>query len=70
VGLPILGDRLYAPLEVVERSKRLLLHAHQLRFTHPLTQKEVFIESACPKEFTLDASSLHPQSPYDEQSLS
>ena len=70
VGLPILGDKLYAPLDVVERSQRLLLHAHQLRFTHPLTQKEVFIESAYPKEFTLTASSLHPKSPNDEQTLS
>ena len=70
VGLPILGDKLYAPLDVVERSQRLLLHAHQLRFTHPLTQKEMFIESAYPKEFTLAASSLHPKSPNDEQTLS
>jgi tRNA pseudouridine32 synthase/23S rRNA pseudouridine746 synthase len=35
IGHPIWGDRLYAPLEVQNRSPRLMLHAHTLAFTHP-----------------------------------
>ena len=53
IGHPILGDRLYAPQEALERSPRLLLHAYKLRFTHPMTHWDVFIQSACPKEFNL-----------------
>jgi tRNA pseudouridine32 synthase/23S rRNA pseudouridine746 synthase len=37
LGHPILGDSLYAPPEVQARSARLLLHASQLRLTHPAT---------------------------------
>ncbi len=35
VGLPILGDALYAPLPVQQRASRLLLHALELRLPHP-----------------------------------
>ena len=37
LGHPILGDALYAPADVVAMAKRLLLHASELRFTHPTT---------------------------------
>jgi tRNA pseudouridine32 synthase / 23S rRNA pseudouridine746 synthase len=37
LGHPILGDSLYAPPEVQERSPRLLLHASRLRLAHPWT---------------------------------
>jgi len=33
--LPIVGDRFYAPLNVVGMCERLLLHASDIRFTHP-----------------------------------
>ncbi len=45
LGHPILGDALYAPLEVQVRAPRLLLHACVLRFRHPLTGREVAVES-------------------------
>lgn len=35
LGHPILGDRLYAPPAIMERTPRLMLHAHSLAFTHP-----------------------------------
>ena len=37
LGYPILGDHLYASPEVMAKSARLMLHASQLTFTHPVT---------------------------------
>ncbi len=37
IGHPILGDALYAPAAIAARSPRLLLHASELGFAHPLT---------------------------------
>ncbi len=37
MGHPILGDALYAPPDLAERAPRLLLHARNLAFVHPLT---------------------------------
>ncbi len=39
LGHPILGDRLYAPQGIQEKTSRLMLHAHSLAFTHPATQE-------------------------------
>ena len=39
IGHPILGDHLYASPETMAKSARLLLHASQLIFTHPVTGK-------------------------------
>jgi tRNA pseudouridine32 synthase / 23S rRNA pseudouridine746 synthase len=48
IGHPILGDALYAPPEVQAAAPRLLLHASQLRLTHPLTGIELAFDSpAC-----------------------
>lgn len=35
LGHPIVGDRLYAPVDLAEHEERLLLHAERLGFTHP-----------------------------------
>ena len=48
IGHPILGDALYAPPEVRAASDRLLLHAAQLRFAHPVSGEEMTFESAVP----------------------
>ena len=37
IGHPIWGDELYASPEIQARAGRLLLHASQLAFAHPLT---------------------------------
>lgn len=46
IGHPILGDDLYAPLP--PQAPRLLLHAAELGFVHPLTGGECRFESAVP----------------------
>ncbi|OIQ72399.1 ribosomal large subunit pseudouridine synthase A [mine drainage metagenome] len=45
---PILGDTLYAPASAVAKSQRLLLHATQLDFVHPLSQQPVQFVSPAP----------------------
>ena len=47
LGHPILGDTLYAPESIVALSPRLLLHAHQLAFTHPVTGERLSFQAAC-----------------------
>ena len=47
-GHPILGDTLYAPLEVQALSGRLLLHAWSLGFVHPVTGDNLVFESLAP----------------------
>ncbi len=37
IGHPIAGDPLYAPVEVPPRAARLLLHASELAFIHPVS---------------------------------
>lgn len=49
LGHPILGDRLYAPDDIVSLSPRLLLHAQRLQLTHPVTQQTLTFEY--PAEF-------------------
>ncbi|MFK5913144.1 MAG: pseudouridine synthase [Woeseiaceae bacterium] len=39
IGHAILGDELYATMEVIKQSKRLLLHACYLSFKHPVTSE-------------------------------
>lgn len=45
IGHPILGDSLYADDDVLNKSERLLLHACQIRFTHPINGKLIDIDS-------------------------
>ncbi|PID50388.1 MAG: RNA pseudouridine synthase [Proteobacteria bacterium] len=37
IGHPIIGDTLYAPPKLAAQAKRLLLHASELSFTHPVS---------------------------------
>lgn len=48
IGHPILGDAFYASTDAVDRANRLLLHATQLRFTHPVTGKSLQFDSRAP----------------------
>jgi len=56
IGHPILGDMLYAPPEVQQRSARLLLHASELQLDHPLTGQRLVFTSSAP----FDRSELAP----------
>lgn len=48
VGCPIVGDEKYGAK--TDPVRRLALHARTLRFTHPVTQKELTFESPLPRE--------------------
>ena len=71
MGHPIIGDPVYgqrrsvlrqaqrlpALHDVINAAKRQMLHAHQLRFTHPVSEDELCFEAALPDDMqsTLDA---------------
>ena len=46
IGHPILGDGLYAPPDIAAGAPRLLLHACNLHFAHPLTGARMEFSSA------------------------
>jgi 23S rRNA pseudouridine1911/1915/1917 synthase len=53
-GLPILGDDLYGdnnPGEFNGLAPHLMLHASQLIFPHPITKREISIQSPLPDDF-------------------
>ncbi len=49
LGHPMVGDQLYAPAAIQAQATRLMLHAQDIRFTHPITH--VNIEVECAAEF-------------------
>lgn len=48
IGLPIVGDDLYAPPELRPPRVRLMLHASHLEFTHPATNQPLPVSSPPP----------------------
>jgi len=48
IGHAIIGDRLYASSSAQDKSSRLLLHATQLSFTHPISAQTIDIKSDSP----------------------
>lgn len=50
IGHPILGDALYGSADVQARAPRLLLHASELGFVHPVTQQALCLQS--PPDFS------------------
>jgi RluA family pseudouridine synthase len=52
-GFPILGDELYFPenVSLLQFPPRLMLHALRLEFQHPVTGKNVEVETPLPREF-------------------
>ena len=52
-GLPLLGDELYFPekISAFVVSPRLMLHAGELRFIHPITGKEIVASASLPQEY-------------------
>ncbi|HSG78443.1 MAG TPA: RluA family pseudouridine synthase, partial [Acidimicrobiia bacterium] len=47
IGHPVVGDRVYGR---PDDAPRLWLHAHRLRFTHPITGGEVDVTSPLPED--------------------
>ena len=50
-GTPILGDLLYGKEGLFLKGKGLYLHAHSLRFTHPITQEQLEVEAPFQKKY-------------------
>lgn len=48
LGHPMLGDTLYAPADIAAESARLLLHAEQISFVHPLSGNSMQFNVAAP----------------------
>ena len=66
-GLPILGDDLYGVdnLEPNGPVQRLMLHATQLIFPHPITKRELSIQSPLPDDFQRCLERFLPGGPKD-----
>ncbi|MDV7338928.1 pseudouridine synthase [Terasakiella sp. A23] len=47
MGHPIIGDRFYAPADIVSQSERLCLHAQSLSFTHSVSGERMTITADC-----------------------
>jgi len=50
VGATILGDDIYGSQALMYTAPRLALHAHRLRFAHPVTGEPVDVRTAFPKD--------------------
>jgi 23S rRNA pseudouridine1911/1915/1917 synthase len=61
-GHPIIGDRRYGG----PQARRLALHAREIAFVHPVTQKTVTVRSEMPKDFPLPPAP--PASPHRRSS--
>jgi len=68
-GLPILGDDLYGKhnnsVEFNTAAPRLMLHAAQFIFPHPITRREVSLESPLPGDFQRCLEQFRVASPKD-----
>jgi len=58
IGHPILGDALYGSADVRARAPRLLLHASELGFVHPVTQQALCLQS--PPGFDFSSLTARP----------
>lgn len=59
IGYPIVGDEVYSNGKNEWGIKGQCLHAKSLKFKHPITEKEMFIEAELPEYFKEVLSSLN-----------
>lgn len=61
LGTPILGDPIYGSMGANKKFniQRQLLHAHRLKFIHPITQSPLHFEAQPPKDFAKIAETIH-----------
>lgn len=57
---PVLGDQEYGKDHISSQAKGLHLHSYSLGFTHPFTNKEIYLEAPMPKRF----KKLFPETGY------
>lgn len=59
LGHPILGDSLYGRSFVCDyRPRRILLHASEIAFEHPMTKQQIVVKSSLPDDFKQAAKQL------------
>lgn len=51
IGNPILGDKDYGIEPFILRGKGVYLHAYSLKFTHPFSKKDIFVQDDLPQKF-------------------
>lgn len=51
INNPILGDKEYGIENLILNGKGLYLHAYSLNFTHPFTNKQVYLKDEFPQRF-------------------
>ena len=51
IGNPVLGDKEYGIENLILNGKGLYLHAYSLKFMHPFTNEEVYLEDKFPERF-------------------
>ncbi|MEX0331718.1 MAG: RluA family pseudouridine synthase [Puniceicoccaceae bacterium] len=70
IGHPVLGDALYGfrkvPKVDLPDIPRVMLHAAQLKFTHPISGELMELEAALPEDFRQVIEGLEAGSPRDE----
>lgn len=62
-GTPVLGDQLYGSSNANRKYKadRQLLHAHLLRFKHPMAGIEIELKAPPPNDFSFFIKKIYPQ---------
>lgn len=51
IGYPIIGDTVYSNGRNIWNIQGQTLHAKSLKFIHPKTEKEIYLEAKLPKYF-------------------
>ncbi|MEG0767081.1 MAG: RluA family pseudouridine synthase [Clostridia bacterium] len=59
IGHPLLGDPMYGGKQNAQRAPRLMLHAWQLTFAHPITGELLHLEAPPPADFLETVRKLH-----------
>ena len=63
IGCAILGDPRYGPKESRQLSPRLALHAHRLRFAHPISGDQLDVATSFPRDLRKTLSLLRVARP-------
>jgi 23S rRNA pseudouridine1911/1915/1917 synthase len=60
-GTPILGDPVYGSISINKKYglERQLLHAHELKFIHPITQQPIHLTAPLPEHFKALLKRVH-----------
>jgi len=67
IGAAVLGDKIYGPHIVKHASPRLALHAHRIKFTHPISGKQMDVRTKWPKDLRTTLNRLDiPRPDLDE----